>query len=83
MKININRKRDKNGEELYPEEMTIDESDRLFENFESFDDETKAAKFANKTNGQLYTQVDGDKDRVYLRGHHFVNRTGWWIVVKR
>ena len=52
--------------------------------FKGFDNELAANRYANKIKGQLYTQVDADnKDTIaYLRGHHLVNRTGYWVVVK-
>ncbi len=38
-------------------------------------------KYALDTKGQIYTQVDGDTDRVYSKGLRFVNRTGLYEVV--
>lgn len=38
-------------------------------------------KYAKKVNGQIYTQVDGDTDRVYSKGLRYVNRTGIYEVV--
>ena len=43
-------------------------------------------KFAKKTGGQIYTQVDSDDDKgdgtLYSRGLRVVNRTGIYWVVK-
>lgn len=67
---------------VYPEEMTIGESEVCGKN-KGFDDLRKALSYVKKNGGQIYTQVDSESgDRVYLRGNHFVNRTGQWLVVK-
>lgn len=70
----------------YPEELTIDESEE-YPIFFSFDDEMRAIRTAKKIKGQMYTQVDTDTEGpdnvAYLKGHHIVNRTGWYIVVKK
>ena len=66
----------------YPESLTLDESEKYVWLY-SGEDETEAYKIAKKRNGQVYTQVDveGEDGVVYLRGHHFVNRTGWYICI--
>jgi hypothetical protein len=68
----------------YPEDLTMDQADE-FSVFHSFDSEAAALKKAKKIDGQLYTQVDveGSEGVMYMRGHHLVNRTGWYIVVKK
>lgn len=63
------------------DEMTFDEIDEL--EGEVFDDMAKAKEHAGRTGGILYTQVDGDDDRVYVRGNAFVNRTGMYFVADR
>ena len=32
--------------------------------------------------GTLYTQVDGEKDRCYVKGNEHVNRTGVYALVR-
>lgn len=76
----------------YPVELSIEDADK-FAHFKGFEDEIEAIKYSKKTTGQMYTQVDCDCEYdeskgmdntvAYLRGHHVVNRTGYWIVVKR
>lgn len=76
----------------YPEELTFDEFDDmpwdsakqfgLNDNRELSEIVKDVLAFAEKTKGQIYTQVDGDEDRIYSRGMQFVNRTGLWEVVK-
>jgi len=66
---------------IYPEEINFSEAEEYpisinFENLES------AERFAKKIKGVLYTQVDAEKDRVYLRGKNLVNRTGIYLVVR-
>ena len=50
------------------------------------DAELRAIKFAKKTGGQLYTQVDCEGDRntynwAYVKGNAWVNRTGAYMVL--
>jgi len=68
----------------YPEVMSPSKAD-LYKKFRGFGNEQRAIRFSKRTGGQLYTQVDipGKEKVAYLRGHHLVNRTGWYIVVKR
>lgn len=79
----------------YPDELTFDEFDSIKWDFEKqfgLDDDRplrpilqEAFNLIKKNNGKfvLYTQVDGDDgDRIYEKGHHLVNRTGIWWVVK-
>ncbi len=78
----------------YPEELTFDEFDDIKWDFEKqfgLNDDRNlheickdALDLIKRNNGEyvLYTQVDGDDDRVYAKGNHFVNRTGIWWVVK-
>jgi hypothetical protein len=76
----------------YPDELTFDQFDML-----KWDDEKQfglsddralheiakdVRTYAQVTGGQIYTQIDGEEDRVYARGMHLVNRTGIWWVVK-
>lgn len=75
----------------YPDELTFDQFDMLkWDSTKQFglEDERdlhKIAKdvatFAQVTGAQIYTQVDGDTDRMYSKGMRFVNRTGMWEVV--
>jgi hypothetical protein len=69
-----------------PGVLTMTQAD-MIEKFKGFEDELRANRYANKTKGQLYTQVDVERakdgrDVAYLRGYHLVNRTGYWVVVK-
>jgi len=79
----------------YPEELTFDQFDDIAWNFEQqfgLNDPRanrpileEAFNLIKKHNGELvlYTQVDGDSgERLYSKGHHLVNRTGIWWVVK-
>ena len=76
----------------YPEELTFEEFDSIkwysAKQFGLDDDRSteqivqQVKEFAEKTGGQIYTQVDGETDRVYARGLRFVNRTGLYEVVK-
>jgi len=65
----------------YARELTPEQVDE-FSNVKDFEDLTKALVYLKRHGGQLYTQVDADGDRAYLRGRHVVNRTGRWIVIK-
>lgn len=65
----------------YPEEVNCDQIER-YKTFEIFDDLMKAKGYAEKNKGQIYTQVDGDKDVVYSKGIHYVSRTGIYAVIK-
>ncbi len=66
----------------YPDEMTCD---RMcgYKTFRIFEDVKKAKGYAEKTRGEIYTQVDGDEDVVYSKGIHYVNRTGIYAVLKK
>ena len=72
----------------YPDELTLDEfDDMLWTGEKQFGLEKDAnideiKKYAKKIDGQIYTQVDGEEDRVYSKGLRFVNRTGIYEVVK-
>jgi hypothetical protein len=66
---------------IYPDELTCDQMS-LYKTSKIFQDVKKAASYAKRTRGQIYTQVDGDEDVVYSRGIHYVNRTGTYAVVK-
>ena len=49
--------------------------------FYSFEDVEEFLK--NNRDYQVYTEIDGDDDRIYLdRGFHLCNRTGVWVCVK-
>jgi hypothetical protein len=68
----------------YPDELTIRQADR-FKDFESFYELEEAKGYAERTGGQIYTQVDSGSDypdRLYSKGIRFVNRTGVYIVVR-
>ncbi len=75
----------------YPDELTLDEFDAMFytgrAKARQFGLEKEASiaevlQYAQKTGGQIYTQVDGEQDRMYSKGLRFVNRTGIYEVVK-
>lgn len=65
----------------YPDEMTCDQMGH-YKTFRIFQDVKKAWSYAEKTCGQIYTQIDGDIDVVYSKGIHYVNRTGIYAVIK-
>lgn len=68
---------------VYPQVMSMDYSDRLpFVIWKGFYDVNKAKAYAEKKKGILYTQVDGDRGTYYDKGEHWVNRTGFYIVVR-
>ena len=67
-------------DENFPEELSLGEMDEL--DSEVFDDLDKAIEYAREHGGQVYTQVDGEEDRMYTRGVHVVNRTGIHAVVR-
>jgi hypothetical protein len=71
---------DKNKIE-YPDELTFDQIE-CYKALRIFEDLKKAKGYAEKTGGQIYTQVDGDTDRIYSKGIHYVNRTGMYAVIK-
>lgn len=71
---------DKNRIE-YPDELTFDQIE-CYKALRIFEDLKKARGYAEKTSGQIYTQVDGDTDRIYSKGIHYVNRTGMYAVIK-
>lgn len=68
-----------------PITLTIDECSlyehQTFVDEDEFTNWISAMKFAKITNGILYTQVDGIKDRVYAKGTHKINRTGVYMVI--
>lgn len=75
----------------YPDELTLDEFDEMFYTgkakvrqfgLDKEADVQDVLKYAKKIGGQIYTQVDGEKDRMYSKGPRFVNRTGIYEVVK-
>jgi len=68
----------------FPSVLSIDKADRC-EKFKGFDDEMKAVRYSKKHGGQMYTQVDteGRDGTAYMRGHHIVNRTGYYVVVDK
>ena len=65
----------------YPDELTCYEID-AYPGLRIYSSLTWAKKYANKIRGQIYTQVDGDTDRIYSKGIRFVNRTGIYAVIK-
>jgi hypothetical protein len=86
----LERQHNKNNE--FPDELTMDELDDLEDKYDSeqfgLEDDrplNEIAKdvlnYAKKHNGIIYTQVDGEEDRVYSKGLRFVNRTGIWEVL--
>jgi hypothetical protein len=64
----------------YPDELTCDQMWR-YKTFRVFQDMKNAWNYAEKTRGQIHTQVDGDTDVVYSKGIHYVNRTGVYAVI--
>lgn len=75
----------------YPDELSLDEFDEMFYTgkakakqfgLEKEADVQEVVQYAKKIGGQIYTQVDGDEDRMYSKGLRFVNRTGIYEVVK-
>jgi len=77
----------------YPEGPTPEEFDSIKWDLErqfGLDDDDMTAdqivgqvkEFAQKNGGQIYTQVDGETQRVYSRGLRFANRTGLYEVVR-
>jgi len=62
-----------------PDVMSIRKADTM--GWTMFEDRNQAVKWAKKTGGQIYTQVDAGMDRVYVKGLAVVNRTGVYIVV--
>lgn len=79
------------GDENYPEELTFDQFDKISWDYDQqfgLDDDkdmtpAEIEEFANKIGGKVYTQVDGENDRVYVKGLHKINRTGIYEVVRR
>jgi len=71
---------DKNKKE-YPDELTFDQIE-CYKTLRIFEDLKKARGHAAKIGGQIYTQVDGDADRLYSKGIRLVNRTGIYAVIK-
>ena len=71
---------DKNKIE-YPDELTFDQIE-CYKTLRIFEDLKKARRYSEKIKGQIYTQVDGDTDRLYSKGIRFVNRTGIYAVIK-
>jgi len=74
----------------FPDELTFDQFDDMGWESKQFglDDDRSLTEivedviaYALETKGQIYTQVDGDTDRVYSKGLRFVNRTGLYEVV--
>jgi hypothetical protein len=76
----------------YPEELTFDEFDSIkWDSAKQFgyDDDRSTGliaqevkEYAEKTGGQIYSQVDAESEVVYARGLRFVNRTGLYEVVR-
>ena len=75
----------------YPDELTLDEFDEMFYTgkaktrqfgLDKEADVRDVLKYAKKIDGQIYTQVDCEKDRTYSKGPRFVDRTGIYEVVK-
>lgn len=75
----------------YPDELSFDQFDDiqwktakqfgLYDNRHNSKISKSVLKFANKSGGQIYSQVDGETDRLYSKGLRFVNRTGIYEVV--
>lgn len=70
----------------YPEVLTMRESEnfdfKIFDGDSFKEDYKKATAYAEKTNGQVYTMVDGDDgETMYLKGLHWVNRFAFCVLV--
>jgi len=75
----------------FPDELTFDQFDDiswdkskqfgLYDNRENRLIAKDVLAYAIKHHGQIYTQVDGNTDRIYSKGLRFVNRTGMYEVV--
>ena len=65
----------------YPDELTFDEIE-AYPELKIYSSLGWAKKYAQKIGGQVYTQVDGDTDRLYSKGIRYVNRTGIYAVIK-
>ena len=74
----------------FPDELTFDQFDDMGWESKQFglEDERSLTEivqdvidYALDTEGQIYTQVDGDRDRMYSKGLRFVNRTGLYEVI--
>lgn len=74
----------------FPDELTFDQFDDKGWESKQFglDDDRSLTDivedviaYALDNNGQIYTQVDGEKDRVYAKGLRWINRTGLYEVV--
>lgn len=76
----------------YPEELSLDEFDSMKWDEEKqfgLDDnrhnsliQDDVEEYAEKTGGQIYTQVEEEGYIYYQRGLQWVNRTGIWEVVR-
>lgn len=76
---------EKNNNPKYPEELTMEESEKF--DFKIFDgdsfkeDYENAVKYAKKKEGQVYTMVDGEDGKTYyLKGLHYVNRFAYCVL---
>lgn len=88
--------KNKFGHKVRPKEMevlTIDDLDTLEDSgyflYRTFIHDNRivnlkrARKFAEKTKGIFFTQVDYEinNERIYAKGYHYVNRTGVYMVL--
>lgn len=65
------------------EELTFKQIDALEDDFYIFSEDSSldaATTIADILDGQIYTQIDGEEARIYLKGVHIVNRTGTYAV---
>ncbi len=74
----------------FPDELTFDQFDDIGWESKQFglDDDRSLTDivedviaYALDNKGQIYTQVDGETDRVYSKGLRWINRTGLYEVV--
>ena len=72
-----------------PEVLTMNQADEFGDKFIIFGIEEAselsclelAITYADLNNGQIYTQVDSEEDRVYVKGAHIINRTGIYGIL--
>jgi hypothetical protein len=73
-------------EQNMPDELSLEESDNYDWIGIGYASYEKAKKVADEKGGIVYTQVDTDRKPhyvAYVKGWAFVNRTGWYIVIRK
>lgn len=87
--MNPSRRKESRFNKKRKESLTFEDLDnldssldyRVFSLEHEFENRLETKKFAKTVDGEIYTQVDGEKDRVYSKGIHFVNNTGIYLVL--